>query len=94
MSRGHGNIQRTILQVMREADRPLDTVDIAGRVFGVEAVNSSQHQTARRALRRLRDEGLVHRSKGCMSGARRAWATTQAAKRSKTGMFRVPAEAE
>jgi hypothetical protein len=89
MSRGHGTIQRSILAVLADAAAPLDTIEIAGRVFDVEIIEASHHQSVRRALRKLHAEGQVLRAIACVRSdpaPRRAWALPEYA--TPASMFR------
>ena len=74
MSRGHGDVQRRVLAVLRDRAAVLSSIDVAAGVFGRPAVTVSEASSVRRALRALADESLaVDLGRGWRWG-RRGWA--------------------
>ena len=67
MSRGHGWVEREILAVLRRndrtrrADRGLEVLEIASRVYGVRAIYAAKRVAVQRALGKLAKAGLVVR---------------------------------
>jgi hypothetical protein len=68
MSKGLGKLQRAALDLILKSDEPLDSIEIAGRIFDVEAVEISQCVSVRRALNNLQKRGLI-------AGIGRRWNT-------------------
>jgi hypothetical protein len=60
MSKGFGNIQRSILDTL-PCDRPVDTFEIAALAYGVtsDIITASQRAATFRALARLEASGKV-----------------------------------
>lgn len=91
MSRGWGTVQRAVMELLEETaaeerpvDRILNTYTIAALVFdvqpdakGVRLLTDSQLSSVRRALARLRREGLVEGRRGFRDGRQR-WGTPAA----------------
>ena len=66
MSKGHGRLQRRLLQILSSQDRPVETFVLAAAVFdvppgpdGVCRLTDTQIVATRRALHRLAREGSV-----------------------------------
>lgn len=81
MSRGHGSVQRRILDLFKEQpEKLLDTVTIACALKGRDSCTVSEHSSAARALRKLVREGrLVDMGRG-FRGGRRMFAMPDAAR--------------
>ena len=60
MSKGHGQVQRSVLAVFEAAPRELlDSIEIAGRALGVYEIDDSEASSYRRALRKLAGAGAI-----------------------------------
>jgi hypothetical protein len=88
MSRGHGAIQRRLLDVLSDQDRLIDTIELAALTFEVQpndagqcVVNDAQIASVRRALGRLKREGKVIDLGRNWRHGRRCWASPAAAER-------------
>ena len=68
MSRGPGKVQRGVLDALQRG--PLDTLELAGRVFQGQPSPCAEAST-RRALRKLHEAGQVHCLGVGWGGARR-----------------------
>lgn len=75
MSKGHGRIQRQVLEVLSDEDEWIAVSDLAyllangekpGFINGYPATpSSSQREAVRRACSRLEDDGLIVSKKAC-----------------------------
>jgi hypothetical protein len=79
MSRGHGKLQRRLLEILNSEARVFGTFELATRAFdvpprrsGPTLITAAQEVAARRALRKLADEGAVNDLR--YAGRRKAWA--------------------
>jgi len=61
MSRGHGFVQRGILEAVSEPGVELTISETAASVFEVEDVEPRQYESTRRGAHKLRTEGLLGR---------------------------------
>jgi hypothetical protein len=57
MSRGHGAIQRKMLDILSEG--PATTTELVRRVYGAERYSDNQRIAVNRGLARFTDEGIV-----------------------------------
>ena len=88
MSRGPGTVQRRVLAIL-EAGGLLDSITVAGLVYGQQTVTPAQAVSVRRALRLLATAGrIADLGRGWRSG-RRMWATPERAAAYKERVQRV-----
>jgi len=67
MSRGHGKLERRLLEIIRSEKRLFETMELAGRAYGARyveqlrlwLVSRAQVMATQRALRALAGEGLI-----------------------------------
>jgi hypothetical protein len=87
MARGHGAVQRRLLDALTQQDRLIDTIELAAFVFDVQPndagqclVNEAQVVSVRRALGKFAKEGkAIDCGRNWRSG-RRCWASPPVAK--------------
>ncbi len=73
MSKGPGQVQRSVLAVFEAAPNELlDSIEIAGRALGKYEIDDSEASSYRRALRNLAEAGaIVDMGRGWRDGRRR-----------------------
>jgi hypothetical protein len=94
MSKGHGKLQRRLLEILNTEARVFETFELVARAFdvpvgaqGVTLVTAAQIVAARRALQKLAGEGAVF-DLG-YSGRRKAWANERLGLRHKIRMMQM-----
>ena len=87
MARGHGAVQRRLLDALTQQDRLIDTIELAAFVFDVQPndagqclVNEAQVVSVRRALGKFAKEGKVIDCGRNWRSGRRCWASPPVAK--------------
>jgi hypothetical protein len=71
-----GEIQIKVLAVLQHEPAPLDAIEIAALVYGVNPVSAAAYSAVRRALGKLSGKGLVRGgSRHHPDGRRRWWAS-------------------
>jgi hypothetical protein len=75
MSKGHGKVERRLLDILAAETRRFDTAELASQVFQVphHGTSDAQMVSTRRALRNLRREGLVCGSLNRFVDRRQHW---------------------
>lgn len=71
MSRGHGDLQRWLLEEIATARHPPDVVELTRRYYGEGT--DAQRSSVRRALRGLESEGLIHAERQSWHGRPKQW---------------------
>jgi hypothetical protein len=86
-SRGHGAVQRRLLDILAQQDRLIDTIELTVLVFNVQPndagqhlVNASQLASVRRALGKLAKEGKAIDCGRNWRSERRRWASPSRAR--------------
>ncbi len=82
MSKGPGQVQRSVLAVFEAAPNELlDSIEIAGRALGKYTIDDSEASSYRRALRNLAEAGAIVDMGRNWHDGRRHYALPEKAKR-------------
>jgi hypothetical protein len=82
MSRGHGKLQTTLLSIIAENDRLLDTFELTALAFDIKPdqsgrciIDDAHLSSARRALAKLAREGAIAAASGHFRHGRVMWSS-------------------